>query len=132
MVRAKSSGGAPSQRQLRVGEVLRRSLADVLARDETGDPELEGVSVTVSEVRISPDLRHATAYVLPLGGENAGGVVKALNRNKAILRKLVTSGMALKFSPEVSFAVDETFEQMDRTRALLESEAVRRDVEKDD
>jgi ribosome-binding factor A len=131
MSRARSSGGAPSQRQLRVGELIRRRLAEVLARDETGEPELEGVSVTVSEVRVSPDLRHATAYVLPLGGGNADGVVQALNRRKATLRRAVTSGMTLKFSPEIAFAVDATFEQMDRTRALLESEVVRRDVEKD-
>lgn len=131
MSRSRTLGGTPSQRQLRVGELIRRRLAEVLARDETGDPELEGVSVTVSEVRVSPDLRHATAYVLPLGGANAEGVVKALNRQKAALRRAVTSGMTLKFSPEIGFAVDATFEQMDRTRKLLESEAVRRDVEKD-
>ncbi len=131
MSRSRTPGGTPSQRQLRVGELIRRRLAEVLARDETGDPELEGVSVTVSEVRVSPDLRHATAYVLPLGGANAEGVVKALNRQKAALRRAVTSGMTLKFSPEIGFAVDATFEQMDRTRKLLESEAVRRDVEKD-
>jgi ribosome-binding factor A len=131
MSRARTPGGAPSQRQLRVGELIRRRLAEVLARDETGDPELAGVSVTVSEVRVSPDLRHATAYVMPLGGANAEGVVEALNRRKAALRRAVTSGMTLKFSPEIAFAVDATFEQMDRTRALLESEAVRRDVEKD-
>jgi ribosome-binding factor A len=131
MSRARTPGGAPSQRQLRVGELIRRRLAEVLARDETGEPELAGVSVTVSEVRVSPDLRHATAYVMPLGGANAEGVVEALNRRKAALRRAVTSGMTLKFSPEIAFAVDATFEQMDRTRALLESEAVRRDVEKD-
>ncbi len=131
MSRSRTPGGTPSQRQLRVGELIRRRLAEVLARDETSDPELEGVSVTVSEVRVSPDLRHATAYVLPLGGANAEGVVKALNRQKAALRRAVTSGMTLKFSPEIGFAVDATFEQMDRTRKLLESEAVRRDVEKD-
>jgi ribosome-binding factor A len=131
MSRARTTGGVPSQRQLRVGELVRRRLAEVLARDETGDPELEGVSVTVSEVRVSPDLRHATAFVLPLGGANAEGVVKALNRQKAALRRAVTSGMTLKFSPEIAFAVDATFDQMDRTRALLESEVVRRDVEKD-
>jgi ribosome-binding factor A len=130
MSRPKTSGGAPSQRQLRVGELIRRRLAEVLARGDTGDPELAGVSVTVGEVRVSPDLRHATAFVLPLGGGNAEGVVTALNRQKAELRRSVTTGMTLKFSPEISFAVDTTFDQMDRTRALLESESVRRDVEK--
>ena len=132
MVRGKKQGGAPSQRQLRVGEVIRRTLAEALQRGEVGDPELEGVSITVSEVRVSPDLRHATAYVMPLGGENAEGVATALNRNRVQLRRVVTSGMDLKFSPELAFAVDATFEQAERTRRLLESEAVRRDLEEDD
>jgi ribosome-binding factor A len=131
MARTRASGRGPSQRQLRVGEVIRRTLAEVLMRGEVADPELDGVSVTVSEVRTSPDLRHATAYVLPLGGANAVGVAKALNRHRAELRRLVTGGMTLKHSPDLSFAVDETFDQMERTRALLASEAVRRDLEKD-
>lgn len=132
MVRGRIQGGAPSQRQLRVGELIRRRLAEVLQRGEVGDPELDGISITVGEVRISPDLRHATAFVMPLGGDNAEGVVRALNRNKAPLRRIVTSGMKLKFSPEIAFAIDATFEQAERTRRLLESEAVRRDVEKDE
>src|SRR5690606_40805021 len=90
MTRSRTSGNTPSQRQLRVGELIRRTLAEILQRGETGDPELESVSITVSEVRISPDLRHATAYVMPLGGGNAAGVIKALNRNRAMIRRIVT------------------------------------------
>jgi ribosome-binding factor A len=125
------SGRGPSQRQLRVGEVIRRALADVLSHGALGDPELEGVSVTVGEVRTSPDLRHATAYVMPLGGQNVEQVVAALNRQRGGLRRLVTGEIDLKYSPELTFVADATFEQMERTRALLASEAVRRDVEKD-
>jgi ribosome-binding factor A len=131
MTRKRPTGGGPSQRQLKVGEVIRRTLSEVLARGETGDPELAAVSITGSEVRVSPDLRHATAYVMPLGGENAEGVVAALNRNRVPLRREVTHGMTLKYSPDLSFRVDETFEQAERTRALLESDEVRRDLDRD-
>ncbi len=131
MGRGRTSGAGPGQRQLRVGELIRRTLAEVLQRGEIGDPELETASVTVSEVRISPDLRHATAYVMPLGGVNARGVVKALNRNKAAIRRIVTQGVNLRNSPEIGFEVDTTFDQAEHTRALLESDAVRRDIEKE-
>ncbi len=131
MTRSRTSGNTPSQRQLRVGELIRRTLAEILQRGETGDPELESVSITVSEVRISPDLRHATAYVMPLGGGNAAGVIKALNRNRAMIRRIVTQDVNLRYSPEIGFSVDTSFEQADRTRALLESDAVRRDLEKE-
>ena len=131
MTRSRMSGGAPSQRQLRVGELIRRTLAEILQRGETGDPELESVSITVSEVRISPDLRHATASVMPLGGGNAAGVITALNRNRAMIRRIVTQDVNLRYSPEIGFSVDTSFEQADRTRALLESDAVRRDLEKE-
>lgn len=122
-------GGAPSQRQLRVGEVIRRALSEILARGETHDPELGGASITVSEVRTSPDLRHATAFVLPLGGVNTQAVVKALNRNKAELRRLVTSRIDLRFSPELSFQPDESFDRMDRARDLFNSPDVARDLD---
>ena len=122
-----SSG--PNQRQLRVGEVIRRALSDILARGETHDPELAHSSITVAEVRVSPDLRHATAFVLPLGGVNTAGVVKALVRNRAELRRLVTAQIDLRFSPELSFEADTRFDQMDRTRELLRSPAVARDLD---
>ncbi|HVL19501.1 MAG TPA: 30S ribosome-binding factor RbfA [Amaricoccus sp.] len=124
-----ASGGAPNQRQLRVGEVIRRALAEILQRGEVHDPDLAHVSVTVAEVRVSPDLRHATAFVLPLGGVNTPEVVRALDRNRAELRRLVTDRIDLKFSPELGFQPDTRFDQMDRTRDLLRSPPVRRDLE---
>jgi ribosome-binding factor A len=123
------AASGPNQRQLRVGEVIRRALSDILARGETHDPELARTSITVAEVRVSPDLRHATAFVLPLGGVNTAGVVKALGRNRAELRRLVTAQIDLRFSPELSFEADTRFDQMDRTRDLLRSPAVARDLD---
>lgn len=124
-------GGAPSQRQLRVGEVIRRALSEVLARGDVHDPDLGRVSITVAEVSISPDLRQATAYVLPLGGVDTEGVVKALNRNRIELRRLVTARIDLRFSPELSFRADTSFDRMDRTRDLLRSPPVARDLAED-
>ena len=123
------TGGTPGQRQLRVGEVIRRALSEILARGDVHDEDLAHASITVSEVRASPDLRHATAYVLPLGGVNTREVVRALNRNKAELRRLVTDRIDLRFSPELTFEPDTRFDQMDRTRDLLRSPPVRRDLE---
>lgn len=123
------SGGSPSQRQLRVGEVIRRALSDILARGDVHDPEFSHVSVTVSEVRVTPDLRHATAFVLPLGGVNTTEVVRALGRNRAELRRLVTDRIDLRYSPELAFQADTRFDAMDRTRELLRSAPVRRDLE---
>jgi ribosome-binding factor A len=123
------SGGTPSQRQLRVGEVIRRALSEILTRGEVHDPDLAHVSVTVAEVRVSPDLRHATAFVLPLGGVNTREVVMALGRNRAEIRRLVTDRIDLKFSPELAFQADTRFDQVDRTREILRSPGVRRDLE---
>ena len=127
--RSLAGGGSPNQRQLRVGEVIRRALADILARGEVHDPDLGMASITVAEVRVSPDLKHATAYVLPLGGLNTTEVVRALGRNKAEIRRLVTDRIDLRFSPELDFKADTRFDQMDRTRDLLRSPPVRRDLE---
>jgi ribosome-binding factor A len=123
------SGGTPGQRQLRVGEVIRRALSEILARGDVHDPDLAHVSITVAEVRMSPDLRHATAFVLPLGGVNTPVVVRALGRNRTELRRLVTDRIDLKYSPELTFEPDTRFDQMDRTRELLSSPPVRRDLE---
>ena len=125
------SSGGPTQRQLRVAEVIRRALSDILARGDVHDPELGSASITVAEVKISPDLRHATVFVLPLGGVNTEGILKALTRNRHELRRQVTSQIGLKFSPDLSFQPDRRFDQMDRTRALLDSPEVRRDIESD-
>jgi ribosome-binding factor A len=121
----------PTQRQLRVGEVLRRALADVLRRGDLYDDELANVSVTVGEVRSSPDLKIAHIHVSPLGGQNAQAVVDALNRHKVELRRMVTRDVKLKFSPELRFVLDTTFDNMDLTTSLLNRDDVRRDLDKD-
>ena len=122
-------GPGPSQRQLRVGETVRRALSDVLARGDVHDTDLNRMSITVGEVRISPDLKIATAYVLPLGGEGQDEVLKLLARNKSELRRQVAKKLTLKFSPDLRFQLDQTFDRMDETRRLFNQEDVRRDVE---
>jgi len=122
------NGRGPSQRQLRVGELIRRTLSDVLLRGEVHDPELNRMSITVGEVRTSPDLKVATAFVLPLGGQGAEDALSALRRNRAELRRQVTKALTLKYSPELRFAIDATFDQMDETRRLLNQDRVRQDV----
>lgn len=126
--RKDSISSGPSQRQLRVGEVIRRALADILNRGDIHDPELAHVSVTVGEVRTTPDLKRALVFVLPLGGGNADQVIAALNRNKGELRRAVTKAITLKFSPELKFVIDETFDQLDETRRLFEQETVKKDI----
>ena len=121
-------GPGPTQRQLRVGETIRRALADVLMRGELHEPELDGVAITVGEVRCSPDLKIATAFVLPLGGRDAERVLAALDRAKGELRRQVTRAVRLKFSPELRFKLDETFDRIDDTRRMLGEDRVRRDL----
>ncbi len=118
----------PSQRQLRVGELIRRNLSEVLARGDVHDPELGRVPITVSEVRASPDLRIATAFVMPLGGQDQAGTLTALRRNTAELRHLVARGLALKYAPDLRFQIDESFDRMDETRRLLQQDRVQRDI----
>ncbi|MEL7258505.1 MAG: 30S ribosome-binding factor RbfA [Pseudomonadota bacterium] len=122
-------GPGPSQRQLRVGELVRRTLSDVLMRGDVHDPDLNRLSVTVGEVRTSPDLKVATAYVLPLGGQGRDDVIELLTRNKGELRRIIGKKLALKFAPELRFRLDETFDQLDETRRLFAQDAVRRDIE---
>jgi ribosome-binding factor A len=118
----------PSQRQLRVAELIRRTLSDALMQGQIHDPDLNRMSITVGEVRITPDLRIATAYVLPLGGKNADAAVKALARNKGELRRVVGKVTSMKFTPDLRFVIDQTFDQLDETRRLFSDETVRRDV----
>ena len=125
-------GSGPSQRQLRVGETIRRALSEVLARGDVHDPDLNRMSITVGEVRTSPDLKIATAYVLPLGGQGQDEVVELLARNKGELRRLVAKKLTLKFAPDLRFRLDETFDQMDETRRMLSEDRVRRDAESPD
>ena len=125
-------GPGPSQRPLRVGELIRRPLADVLARGDVHDPDLNRMSITVGEVRTSPDLKIATAYVLPLGGEGQDEVLKLLARNKGELRRAVSKKLTLKYAPDLRFQLDETFDRMDDTRRLFAQDVVREDVARED
>ncbi|HET7409228.1 MAG TPA: 30S ribosome-binding factor RbfA [Paracoccaceae bacterium] len=122
----------PSQRQLRVGELIRRTLSDILLRGDLHDPDLAGVSITVGEVRTSPDLRVATVFVLPLGGQNAETILAALNRARNELRRELSREVRLRHSPELRFVVDESFDRMDRTREMLSDERVRRDLDEEE
>ena len=121
----------PTQRQLRVGETIRRALADVLMRGDLHEPDLDGVAITVGEVRCSPDLKVATAFVLPLGGRDTERVLAALERARGELRRQVTRAVSLKFSPELRFKLDETFDRIDDTRRMLDQTRVRRDLGND-
>lgn len=119
----------PSQRQQRVGESLRRALSDILMRGEAHDPDLARHSITVTEVRTSPDLRHATVFVLPLGGRDEHAALEALIRNRGALRTLLSKAVTLKYAPELHFERDASFDRMDETRRLLAREDVRRDLD---
>ena len=121
-------GPGPSQRQLRVGELIRRTLAQVLAQGDIHDPELNRLSITVGEVRTSPDLKIATAYVLPLGGIGQDDVVALLARNKHELRRMIGKKVGLKYTPDMRFRLDDTFDRMDETRAMFARDEVRRDL----
>ena len=118
----------PSQRQLRVGEALRHALAEVLTRNEIRDPELEGVSVTITQVKPSPDMRYATVYCEPLGGENAKVVIAALNRHKGFLRGEMGHRLTMKFTPELRFVEDESFAEAQKIETILNSPEVQRDL----
>lgn len=120
-----------SQRQLRVGELIRRTLSEVLMRGDLHDPDLAHVSVTVGEVRVTKDLREAVVFVLPLGGVNTDLVVEALTRNKGELRRVITKTMKLRYSPDLKFLADRSFDQMDETNRLLDLDNVRRDLDKE-
>jgi ribosome-binding factor A len=122
----------PSQRMLRVGELVRHALAQLFARGEIEDDELAGAVITVPEVRMSPDLKLASAYVMPLGGERAKEIVAALNRHQRFIRGRVAPEIDLKFAPEIRFFVDETFDEFGKIDALLRSERVQRDLHHDD
>ena len=121
----------PSQRALRVGELIRHALSEMLTRGDIHDPVLEGHLVTVPEVRMSPDLRMATIYVIPLGGRDIKEVVAALEQNKRYLRGEIAHRVNLKFAPEIRFRVDERFDEAERIEKLLRTPAVQRDLKRD-
>ena len=118
-----------SQRQLRVGEMLRHALSEILRETEIRDPDLAGVSVTVTEIKPSPDMRHATVFVEPLGGRNAETIIAALNRHRGFLRGELGHRIALKFTPELRFVEDTSFAEAERINKILHSERVARDLE---
>ena len=130
MTRKRSQG--PSQRQLRVGEALRHALADILTRGGLRDPELAGLQATVTEVRVSPDLRAATAFVVPFGGGDAAALAKALNRASGFFRARLAESVELRLAPTVRFAPDVSFDAAGRIERLLQDPAVARDLGKKD
>jgi ribosome-binding factor A len=120
---------APSQRQLRVGELIRHKLADLLTRGAIHDEVLTSHVVTIPEVRMSPDLRLATIYVMPLGGKDVEPVLAALERHKRFVRGQIARAVNLKFAPDIRFVRDESFDEASRIERLLHSPRVRRDTE---
>jgi ribosome-binding factor A len=128
--REKTAG--PSQRALRVGELIRHAISDMLARGDVHDPVIEGHLITVPEVRMTADLRLATIYVMPLGGRDVEQVLEALERNKRFLRGEIAHRVNLKFAPEIRFRADERFDEAERIEKLLRTSAVQRDLKRED
>jgi ribosome-binding factor A len=124
-----SSSSAPSQRQLRVAELIRHAIADALTRGEIMDPVLEGRVISVPEVRMSPDLRIATVFVMPLGGADGQPVIKALAQNARALRGIVAKKVSVKFVPDLRFRLDETFDYAGRIDSLLRQPEVAKDLD---
>src|SRR3979490_545872 len=127
----KTSAPGGSQRQLRVGETVRHAIAEILVNGSVHDPDLEGHIITVPEVRMSPDLKLATVYVLPLGGRDTEIVVAALEHNKKFLRGEVARRVNLKFAPDIRFRADERFDEAERIEKLLRTPAGQRDLAPD-
>jgi len=121
----------PSQRQLRVGELIRHALSDLLSRGDIHDDVLAGSVITIPEVRCSPDLRNATVFVMPLGGRNTDAVIAALQKNAKFIRSVVARSVNLKYAPQLSFKADGSFDEAERVDKLLRSPTVRRDLEGD-
>ena len=124
--RDQAAGG--SARQLRVGELIRHAVADMLSRGDVHDPVIEAHMITVPEVRMSPDLRLATVYVMPLGGRDEEDVLGALDRNKKYVRGEIARRVNLKFAPEIRFRIDERFDEAERIEKLLRTPVVQRDL----
>lgn len=122
----------PSQRQLRVGEIVRHALAEILSRGEIADPDLDGVVITVPEVRMSPDLKNATALVMPLGGKNTKKVMAGLERSRKWLRGQIARRVNLKFAPDIRFQLDTRYDDDDAVNVLLHRPEVSRDLDGDE
>jgi len=125
-----STKTGPTQRQLRVGEMLRHALSEILIRGEVRDPELNGVAITITQVKPSPDMRHATVFCEPLGGKKAKEIIEALNRHRGFIRGLMGKMIALKFTPDLRFVEDTSFAEAEKIENLLKSSRVKRDLEK--
>lgn len=128
MVKSTKGLGGLTQRQLRVGELVRRGLAEILFQWDSYDENMAGVSITVGEVRMSPDLKKATVFVSPLGGKFMEETVTALNENRREIRQQLNKKLTLKFSPGLHFVPDPLYDQMDNTRRLFNLEEVKRDL----
>lgn len=128
----RGASAGPSQRMLRAGELVRHALAEILREEEIADPALAGVSVTVTEVRMSPDLKHAQCFIEPLGGANADTVVAGLNRASKFLRGRLGKHVELKFTPQLHFRHDESFEAAARMNTLFAKPVVARDLGHDE
>ena len=126
--KGRGAPAGPSQRQLRAGELTRHALVEILREHEINDEALTGVSVTITEVRMSPDLRHAHCFVEPLGGVHADEVVKGLNRHAKFLRGLLGRAIAMKFTPDLKFVHDETFNVATHMNALFDDPKVAQDL----
>jgi ribosome-binding factor A len=124
--RGKPAG--PTQRQLRAGELVRHALVEILREETINDPALEGVSVTLSEVRMSPDLRHAICFAEPLGGVHSPEVIEALNKHAKFLRGRLGRMIDMKFTPDLKFLHDESFDEAARMQALFDNPRVRQDL----
>jgi ribosome-binding factor A len=122
---------APSQRMLRMGELVRHALAEMFSRGEVHDPVLETHVITIPEVSMTPDLRHATAYVMPLGGKDERAVLDALNRNKKYMRGVIAKKIQAKFTPDLHFRLDERFDRADEIDRLLKQPEVQRDLKRE-
>jgi ribosome-binding factor A len=120
----------PSQRQLRVGELIRHAIAEMLSRGDIHDPTIESHMITVPEVAMTADLRLATIYVMPLGGRDAKPVIEALERNKKFLRGEISRRINLKFAPDIRFRFDERFDEAERIEKILRTPEVQRDLER--
>ena len=129
MSRAHHNGGEPSQRMLRVAELIRHSMAELLTRGAINDPVLDGHVVTVPRVKMSPDLKLASVYVMPLGGKNTSEVIAALDRHKKFLRTEIAHRINLKFAPEIRFKIDDSFDNVAKIDALLNSDKVKQDLQ---
>jgi ribosome-binding factor A len=130
--KTRDSGPNASQRQLRVGELVRHAVAEMLTRGDVHDPVIEAHLITVPEVRMSPDLRLATVYVMPMGGRDAEQVVAAFDRHKKYMRTEIAHRVNLKFAPDIRFRVDDRFAEAERIEKLLRSPEVKRDLDHGD